>query len=67
MDSRICQTSRASPAEPAPISVSPSQLEAVRTYIARQPEHHRKRTFDEEYLALLAKAGVKYERDFVLG
>ena len=49
------------------LSVSPSQLQAVTNYIADQPEHHRKRTFDDEYLALLDKAGVKYERDFVLG
>jgi len=49
------------------ISVSPSQIGAVKTYIARQPEHHRSRTFDDEYLALLEKAGVKYESDFVLG
>ncbi len=49
------------------ISVSPSQIEAVKTYIANQPEHHRKRTFDDEYLALLDKAGVKYDRDLVLG
>jgi len=49
------------------ISVSPSRIEAVRTYIAHQQEHHRGRTFDDEYLALLNKAGVKYERDDVLG
>ena len=49
------------------ISVSPSQVETVKRYIANQPEHHRRRTFDEEYLALLDKAGVNYERDLVLG
>ena len=49
------------------ISVSPSQIEAVKSYIAKQPEHHCKRTFDDEYLALLEKAGVKYDRDLVLG
>jgi REP element-mobilizing transposase RayT len=49
------------------LSVSPSQIEVVKIYIAQQAKHHRERTFDEEYLALLEKAGVKYERDFVLG
>ncbi len=49
------------------LSVSPSQIEVVKNYIAQQQEHHRKRTFDDEYLALLEKAGVRYERDFVLG
>jgi REP element-mobilizing transposase RayT len=49
------------------LSVSPSQIETVKNYIANQAEHHRKRTFDDEYLALLEKAGVKYRPDFVLG
>ncbi len=49
------------------ISVSPSQLDTVKRYLASQAEHHRKSTFDDEYLALLRKAGAKYERDFVLG
>jgi len=49
------------------LSVSPSQVVVVKNYIAHQAEHHHKRTFDEEYLALLVKAGVKYEPDLVLG
>jgi putative transposase len=50
----------------AAISVSPSQVEAVKRYIAGQKEHHRRRTFDEEFLALLEKAGVRYDREHVL-
>jgi putative transposase len=50
----------------AAISVSPSQIEVVKRYIARQEEHHRRRTFDEEFIALLDKAGVRYEREHVL-
>jgi putative transposase len=34
-------------------TVSPSQCAAVRRYIERQEEHHRTRTFLEEYLELL--------------
>jgi len=49
------------------ISVSPSQIGAVKKYIANQAAHHRRRTFDDEYLALLNKAGMRYERDFVMG
>ena len=30
-------------------SVSPSNVEQVRAYIAHQDEHHRKRTFQEEF------------------
>jgi len=50
----------------AAISVSPSQLEVVRQYIAGQEEHHRTRTFDEEFLTLLDKAGVRYDREHAL-
>ena len=37
-------------------TVSASQCVQVREYIARQEEHHRKRTFQEEYLELLHAA-----------
>jgi putative transposase len=50
----------------AGISVSPSQLASVKVYIAGQEEHHRKRTFDDELLALLDKAGVPYDKKYVL-
>ncbi|MGA2905487.1 MAG: transposase [Candidatus Korobacteraceae bacterium] len=50
----------------AGISVSPSQIEGVRQYIGRQEEHHRKRTFDDEFLTLLNKAGVQYDPKYVL-
>ena len=50
----------------AAISVSPSQVSSVVQYIARQPEHHRRRTFDDEFVALLDKAGVRYDRRYVL-
>jgi REP element-mobilizing transposase RayT len=32
----------------------------VRDYIARQEEHHRKQTFQEEYLEFLRRGGVEY-------
>jgi REP element-mobilizing transposase RayT len=48
------------------ISVSPSQIVTVKAYIARQAEHHRRHTFDEELLELLQKAGVPYDKRYVL-
>ena len=39
-------------------SVSSSQVEGVRRYIAGQQEHHRKRTFDEGFRSFLAKCGM---------
>ena len=48
-------------------SVSISQLDQVTTYIHSQREHHKKMTFEEEFLALLEKAGVSYDPKHVLG
>jgi len=41
-------------------SVSPSLVAAVQAYIRSQEEHHRKRSFEEEFRALLDKSGVAY-------
>lgn len=46
-------------------SVSPSQLEAVLQYVNDQREHHRKRTFQEEYRELLRKHGVQFDERYV--
>ena len=48
-------------------SVSPSQLDKVTAYIRNQHEHHKKVTFEQEFLALLKKAGVPYDPKYVLG
>jgi hypothetical protein len=45
--------------------VSASQREAVRQYIQQQPEHHRKRTFREEYLELLRRSGVEFDERYL--
>ena len=41
-------------------SVSASNLEAVKEYIGHQPEHHAKRNYEEEFLALLRKSGISF-------
>ena len=46
-------------------SVSPSQLEAVLQYIEAQQEHHRTRTFQEEYRELLRKHGVDFDERYL--
>jgi REP element-mobilizing transposase RayT len=43
------------------VSVSPSAIPAVQQYIEHQPIHHGKRSFEEEYTAILKRAGVKYD------
>jgi putative transposase len=46
-------------------TVSPSQRETVRRYIEQQPEHHRTRTFREEYLELLRRSGVEFDERYL--
>ncbi len=48
-------------------SVSQSQRATVTEYIATQAEHHRRKTFEQEFLALLQKSGISYDPRFVLG
>jgi putative transposase len=48
-------------------SVSASQAPKVKAYIRNQAEHHRKRNFEEEFLTLLAKSGLKYDPKWVFG
>jgi hypothetical protein len=43
----------------AAFSVSASNRAQVATYIRDQPDHHKRRTFEEEFLALLKKHGVE--------
>lgn len=48
-------------------SVSASNKVAVQEYIDRQPQHHAKRSYEDEFLALLKKSGVGFETDQVFG
>ena len=50
----------------AAISVSPSQVPSVRSYVEDQERHHAKRTYEQELRALLDKAGVRYEKEFLV-
>ena len=49
----------------AAFTVSPSQIEAVKRYIANQEEHHHKKTFQEEYLEFLKLSGVEYDEKYL--
>jgi hypothetical protein len=42
-------------------TVGAPQCADVRSYIARQEEHHRTRTFQEEYVEFLKRGGVEYD------
>ena len=48
-------------------SVSISHIEETVAYIHRQAEHHRKKTFEEEFRAFLQKHGIEYDERYVSG
>jgi len=49
----------------AAFSVSESQMPAVANYIANQAEHHRKKTFEEEFLVILKKHNIDFDIQYV--
>ena len=46
-------------------AVSESNVETVRQYIANQREHHRTKTFHEEYRAFLARHNIVFDERYV--
>ena len=48
------------------MSVSPTAIKAVTQYIQRQEEHHAHQPFEKEYIAMLERAGVQYDPEYVL-
>ncbi len=46
-------------------SIGRDELDDLRSYIANQEEHHRTKTFQEEYLSLLKKYGVPYDERYL--
>ena len=42
-------------------TVSESAVDAVRDYIRRQKEHHKDRTFEQEYMGILRKHNVEFD------
>jgi putative transposase len=46
-------------------SIGMSNIEALEKYIARQKEHHRLQSFEDEYRALLKKYHVEWDENHV--
>ena len=46
-------------------SIGYSQLAAVRSYIARQEEHHRQVSFQDEFRLLLSKYNIDFDERYV--
>lgn len=51
----------------AAVSVSPSHAQIVRRYIGRQEQHHRRRSYEDEFLSLLKKTGIEFDPAQVFG
>ena len=47
-------------------SYSHSHIDNVVKYIMNQEEHHKKRTFKEEYIELLEKFNIAYDEKYIL-
>lgn len=46
-------------------TVSASQIEKVKEYIANQERHHQKRSFRDEFIALLKANGVEFDEKYL--
>ena len=46
-------------------SVSLSMEDTVQAYIRNQKEHHRKRTFQEEFRVMLDRHGFSYDERYI--
>jgi REP element-mobilizing transposase RayT len=48
-------------------TIGVSGVDDTVAYIKRQDEHHRNRTFDEEFVAFLRRHGIQYDDRYVFG
>jgi len=46
-------------------TVSHSVIDSVKAYIENQEEHHKTRTFQEEYRMLLIKHRIKFDEEYI--
>jgi putative transposase len=51
----------------ASLSVSLSSIEKIKTYIQNQETHHKKMTFEEEYLTILKRQKIQFDERFIFG
>jgi REP element-mobilizing transposase RayT len=51
----------------AAFTVSQSQLDEIRAYVRSQREHHRTKTFAEEYRSILVRHHIQYDEHYLLG
>lgn len=49
----------------AGLTVSPSKIAAVYSYIEHQEKHHRSKSFQEEYVEFLRESGIEYDERYL--
>ena len=47
------------------VTVSPTQIESIARYILNQENHHRHKSFEDEYIEMLTMAGVDYDERYL--
>ena len=46
-------------------SVSPNDRDEAEHYVRNQEEHHRRKTFQDEYRAMLTRYGIEFDEQYV--
>ena len=46
-------------------TVGAPQLDGVKKYVVHQPEHHRRKSFQEEYREMLVASGVEFDERYL--
>jgi len=46
-------------------SIHPKETDMIKDYILLQEEHHKKRSFQDEYLAFLKEYDIKYDEKYI--
>ncbi len=46
-------------------SYAESQINAVKGYISSQPEHHKKKSFKEEYISILKNFNIDFDKKYL--
>ena len=49
----------------AGFTVSPNNVEGVRKYVLNQEEHHRTKTFQEEYIEFLKRHNIEFRLEYL--
>lgn len=49
----------------AALGIGQSNIETLKQYISNQKEHHRKKTFQQEYIEFLEKHNIEYDKRYV--